>query len=428
MTAIKPMRAAPRGADPRPDASSDVETGPNGAPKALPSFLCGQSDASGHPFTDAAFQAETALARRLDGIPAVDMAKEMAHAVKAGGRKQMALLADIWRMAPGPGRISPPEYMYYRLWDPALDAAAKARFVGKRTQTALHHACNPSAWYMLAHDKLIFQATASGMGLPVPKLLAVYHPTRTAGQVPAIRDRDGLAEFLENGLDGPVFAKPIDGMYSIGGMALDRLPGGDIRANGCDVPVDDLVRYMGFRDDRGYLFQERLAPHDRIREMIGDRLPTMRVLVLVDGLGRGKPVSAVVKLPAGDQIADNYWRGDNLLGALELETGTLKRAINGWGHRLTTVETHPDTGTRLAGTTLPQFEDAMALCQRAAAALPGIRTQSWDIALTDRGPVIMELNFGGDLNLHQLAHGQGVMDDVYRDHVAVCRDKAKRKG
>ena len=50
----------------------------------------------------------------------------------------------------------------------------------------------------------------------------------------------------------------------------------------------------------------------------------------------------------------------------------------------------------------------------------GIRTQSWDVALTDRGPVFLEVNFGGDLNLPQLANGKGVLDDTYAEHLRHC--------
>ena len=48
------------------------------------------------------------------------------------------------------------------------------------------------------------------------------------------------------------------------------------------------------------------------------------------------------------------------------------------------------------------------------------RTQSWDIALTDAGPVPLEVNFGGDLNLTQLASGAGVLDATYRAHLQCC--------
>ena len=61
-----------------------------------------------------------------------------------------------------------------------------------------------------------------------------------------------------------------------------------------------------------------------------------------------------------------------------------------------------------------------ALATAAARLLPGIRTQSWDIALTDAGPVPLEVNFGGDLNLTQLASGAGVLDATYREHLRCC--------
>ena len=41
----------------------------------------------------------------------------------------------------------------------------------------------------------------------------------------------------------------------------------------------------------------------------------------------------------------------------------------------------------------------------------------WDIALTDVGPVPLEVNFGGDLNLAQFAAGAGVLDETYREHL-----------
>jgi len=50
----------------------------------------------------------------------------------------------------------------------------------------------------------------------------------------------------------------------------------------------------------------------------------------------------------------------------------------------------------------------------------GIRTQSWDVALSDQGPGFLEVNFGGDLNLAQLANGKGVLDEGYIEHLREC--------
>jgi hypothetical protein len=85
---------------------------------------------------------------------------------------------------------------------------------------------------------------------------------------------------------------------------------------------------------------------------------------------------------------------------------------------------HPDTGGAITGTAVPDWNAVLTVVREAAATLPGIRTQSWDIALTDRGPIILEANYGGDLNLGQLAWGRGVLTAQYRAHLARCGFKA----
>jgi hypothetical protein len=56
----------------------------------------------------------------------------------------------------------------------------------------------------------------------------------------------------------------------------------------------------------------------------------------------------------------------------------------------------------------------------AAATIPGIPTQSWDVATAAQGAVLLETNYGGDLNLSQLARGAGVLDDGHAEHLARC--------
>jgi hypothetical protein len=108
-----------------------------------------------------------------------------------------------------------------------------------------------------------------------------------------------------------------------------------------------------------------------------------------------------------------------MLGALD-ETGVIGRVVTGVGAALRELTTHPETGAPLVGLALPDWQQAVQLCLRAASVLPGIRTQSWDIALTDAGPVVLEINYGGDLNLHQLAHRRGALTRTYVAHLQRC--------
>jgi Sugar-transfer associated ATP-grasp len=89
------------------------------------------------------------------------------------------------------------------------------------------------------------------------------------------------------------------------------------------------------------------------------------------------------------------------------------------GRRHITVNaSHPDTHAPIVGTPIPDWDQATALVCFAAQALPGIRTQCPG---TSRSPMaarcLLEVNFGGDLNLAQLAKGAGVLDETYAEHL-----------
>ena len=83
-------------------------------------------------------------------------------------------------------------------------------------------------------------------------------------------------------------------------------------------------------------------------------------------------------------------------------------------------EPHLDTGRPVIGTPIPGWQRLVELVIGAATVFAGVRTQSRDVALSNQGPVFLEVNFGGDLNLAQLANGKGVLDDGYIEHLREC--------
>jgi hypothetical protein len=151
---------------------------------------------------------------------------------------------------------------------------------------------------------------------------------------------------------------------------------------------------------------------------------SVRALVLA---GPSNPVihRAVAKIATGNNPADNFWRHGKMLGAIELETGIISRVVRGTGAEMSLNEAHPDTKRPIVGTLIAQWAALARLVISAAESLPGIRAQSWDIALAAEGPVLLEVNYGGDLNLAQLANGTGVLDERYTEHLARCGYRSK---
>ncbi len=285
----------------------------------------------------------------------------------------------------------------------------------------MHIACNDTGWYAAAADKLLFHALMTGTSLPTPQLLAITKPGRLVSGVPVLSGEAGIAAFLRDRGHYPLFAKPIDGKYSVSVISADDYDAAAdcvVLQGGEPVAPAALATAMTSRE-AGYVIQRRLAQHPKLVRLFGPPLWSMRVIVLVASTG---PLihRAVAKIATGQNPADNFWRSGNMLGAIDLATGRIARVVQGTAAEMVIDGVHPDTGRPITGTPIPDWESLTALVTKAARLVPGIRTQSWDVALTDAGPVPLEVNFGGDLNLTQLASGAGVLDATYREHLRYC--------
>jgi hypothetical protein len=360
--------------------------------------------------------------QHVQGTVEFDLPKSLRLAASGHGKSPWAQVREIWRLRFGPGKLRPEEYYYYGLYERRFAVEDQLRFLGRATQERIIRACNPLEWWLIAHDKLVFYGLLQGHGLPVPETRAVYHGGRRFGGATPLANPEALAAHLRDGLSYPCFGKPVTGMRSVGVAACEAYDAARDRLSfkgGATLAVDAFVGELEpYRKD-GYLFQEMLAPHPALEAVCGPRLSTVRLVVLVED-GAPAILHALWKVPVGDQPADNFWRPGNLLAGVEASSGRVTRVIQGAGADRRELERHPDTGGRLSDLVLPEWPALTALGLDAARVLPGLRMQAWDIALTERGPVLVEVNIGGDFNLPQLAHGRGLLDERFRAFLERC--------
>ena len=362
--------------------------------------------------------------RQLAGIPNVDLSENL-RAALASGRRATGIAAEVLEVRRGPGKLTPQEYFYYRLWDAPQEGAYKQRFVGKIVQHPMHVAAGAREWFATSADKILFQSIMDGVGLRTPELTAITQAGRYLPDAPIITDPAALADRLRDPSIYPLFAKQVAGQYSLSVLSADGFdPGTDevLLLDGTRRKVADVATSL--TEGSGFLVQRRLSPAPDLAARFGQRLWSARLLVLVTPNG---PVihRAVAKIATGTNPADNYWRPGNRLGAIDLAAGRITRVVHGAGADLVVDAPHPDTGAPIVGMTIPGWQHLTAMVGTASQVFAGIRTQSWDVALTADGPVFLELNYGGDLNLHQLAHGAGVLDETYREHLRRCGYRGK---
>ena len=332
------------------------------------------------------------------------------------GKSVMAQITEMIRLRRGAGRLAPDEYYQYGLYDDArFTFAQKQEFFGRQMEKDLCKVLDSAAWSAVAHDKLMSYAVFRAFELPYPQVYAVYNAQRSYGSTPTLKDAELLGDYLRNNARYPLIAKPIQGMWGEGVYALGAYDAGRdelVLTSGQKLKTAEFVARIAAKESQGYLFQELLRSHPVLQRYCGDRICSVRVVIILDPEPR--VVSTLWKVATGAAMADNFWEPGNLVGPVDEDSGEVGQLFTGMGLQRKDVCEHPDTGERLVGITLPDWQEAMSLCKRAAASLPGLEMQAWDVALTERGPVLLEVNIIGGVRLPQLVINRGMFHGSLR--------------
>ena len=349
--------------------------------------------------------------------------------VRSGKKSAASLVKEIFKLQFGPGKITPQEYFYFRLFDDETYSwEQKKKFVGKAAQHKIISSFGSPEYWWTAHDKLIFYGFMQGLGFPTARILAIHDQVRTFGAVPALKTKEDLADFLRTRMEYPFFSKPVTGLYSAGAASISRYDQHNdslVSTTGEAISVEDFTDILGGLDEPSYLFQEFTHPHENILEICGDRLATVRMVLLMTDQGP-EIFRCLWKIPAGNNIADNYWRHGNMLADIDPETGRVIRVVRGYGLDFDQPEIHPDSHKPLLGFEIPDWQKLKDLCFSASRTLPSLRMQAWDVSSSREGPILVELNVGGDFNLPQIATSNGILDERFTDFINDYSIKQKK--
>lgn len=334
------------------------------------------------------------------------------------GKSFMRQLIEIAQLRLGNKRLGPSEYYEFEIFDDRIfSPESKGQCVGWRASAALDLVRNHDYWRATANDKLLNYALLQHYGFPIPETVATYSPRgRTVGKELALDSQAQLEQYLTDAMPFPIFIKPISGTYGHGTFLLVGYEAASkkfIDVYGKKLPLSDLMSVCLTPQHSGMLFQRCLAPHDDVRRMTGNSTSCVRVIVVL-GSHEPKVHMTFWKIARAHNITDNFHMGStgNLLAAICKETGQIERVISGlWPDGLSLTH-HPDTLQELVGKFLPDWQNAMDMCLKAANCFPGLTLQHWDVAFCSGQPVLMELNTEADLAIPQYLSSVPFFDEA----------------
>lgn len=356
---------------------------------------------------------------------AIAILRQARRAHSGGGISVMRQLYDMARLRLGEGKIRPNAYFAYRLFDPRLSFERKRAYVDEWARPSFY-AFDDRDFYAIGKDKLLFYTLMNAWRLPYPRIIAVVHRSRVFMGAALLRSADDVLAFLGQPSNFPFFVKRVNDIRGRGAGIVEAYDpdNGELRyANGQIVASDRFIASVQAREDDCIIFQQLIRTEARLAEAIGSRVATARVMTIADGQSF-KVKRAVLRLPVGANMTDNFSAGStgNAYALVDAVSGRVIKAYRGVGLDMTVLDAHPDTGVALDGLQLPDWGEAMRQIEYAATRLPGLRLAGWDVAFTDDGPMLLEVNAAPGVVLPQL-HGGGLID---ADTKLLMRKKAER--
>lgn len=343
------------------------------------------------------------------------------NAKSEAGKSLSSQLLDVVKLRFGSTRLGASEYYLYELYDDSrYSFSKKLEFVGWRLSREIDRKLNDDRWRVFANDKVVFATMMAANSLRSPEIKAIYSENfRHFYSAQLLSNALEATEYLSNEKVYPLFIKPINGTYGRGGFsALSYDRGSDLilHGDGKKSSIKTVVEQFSQNWVTGYVFQELLRPHPDIERIIGQRLSSVRIIVLLTKAG---PVvfRAVWKIPTGNNMSDNFMHGElgNTIAEIDPLTGHIDSVVSGRYFELKPQHHHPDTGNVLDGLSIPLWEEMKNFCHNGATLFPGLKMQHWDIAMCPDGPVALEVNVEGALDLSQLSGRKGIIDKQLRE-------------
>ena len=178
--------------------------------------------------------------------------------------------------------------------------------------------------------------------------------------------KEQLSRFLKG--KSKIMAKPIDG---VGGEG---------------IKIIDAKDKNIYEEYNNYLLEEVITQNKKLAELYDKSVNSIRMFTFFDGKN-AYLLQAILKLGNGGYV-DNFSSG-GMYAFLNDKGVVITPAIDKDDN---IFGIHPISKKQILNFQVPQFEEAKKLVLEAAKEIPQIKYIGWDVAISDKGPCIIEGN------------------------------------
>jgi hypothetical protein len=188
-----------------------------------------------------------------------------------------------------------------------------------------------------------------------------------------------------------IFIKPVSGRGGKGILIAKKCNQG-YELSGEYVTYDFLQKLPG-----DYVIEKSIEQLPYFNSVYPHSVNTIRAITSRDKKGHVKFIAATLRMGVGGSEIDNSSAGGIIVG-INLENGKCMKPFATYEYGLEQFPVHPDSGFDFSSLQIPNWKMVREEIEACAVKLTQINLAGWDIAVTEHGVVIIEVNtlFGLD--------------------------------
>ena len=299
----------------------------------------------------------------------------------------------------------------------------RQNFLGLNEQHFYLDLLNPLKYMSLARNKYVAHKMLENTGIRTSELYCYYQPEARYGEnTECAGDLAGVLHILKTkGVQSCVIktteSSHGDNVWVIKSIGYQDDDAIMTRFDGEELTLSSVL------GEEALIFESVVRQTDQFSAFNASSVNTVRFMTALYPDGSAKVIATFIKIGRAGRCVDNAGGGGNVDVCVDVETGEIRYAIqfDGW-HNVKDIDCHPDNGNLLNGVVIENWESVKAEVIRFQQAFPYCKVAGWDIAITDDGPVVIEINDFWDRT------GQFFIRKGWRNEIRECYLAWKKLG
>lgn len=284
--------------------------------------------------------------------------------------------------------LTPEEYELFRLFE--RSETFRHDFLGENEQRYYLDLLNPTNYYIVARNKYLAHKILDAAGVPMATLYGYYDPMAGRSGDNIARTPEEMLHILKSQNVQECVIKTTETSHGNNVQVLRQInydSGMVTLHSGEEQPFSAIV------GSKPLIFERCLRQTAQLSAINASSVNTVRFMTLLYPDGSVKIPATFIKIGRAGRCVDNAGAGGNVDASIDTETGIMEHAIrfDGWEH-IADVDVHPDSGAPINGVQIEHWSEICQKVKEFQQVFPFVKAAGWDIALTEEGPCVVEVN------------------------------------